>query len=59
MGMTNKQLQILATYDMYDDNDISTERLLAMVCDSCNCDVEEVIDALIIDGRSEDGNGDR
>lgn len=46
-----KQLDILTTYDMLDDDDISTERLLAMVCDECHCDVDDVINALMQAGR--------
>lgn len=46
-----KQLDILTTYDMFDDDDISTERLLAMVCDSCHCEVDDVINALMQAGR--------
>lgn len=50
-----KQLNILTAYDMFDDDDISTERLLAMVCDSCHCEVDDVIDALVSDGRIKNG----
>jgi hypothetical protein len=50
-----KQLDILTTYDMLDDDDISTERLLAMVCDECHCEVDDVIDALVSDGRIKNG----
>ena len=50
-----KQLDILTTYDMLNDDDISTERLLAMVCDECHCDVDDVIDALALDGRIKNG----
>ncbi len=46
-----KQLDILTTYDMLDDDDISTERLLALVCDECHCDVDDVINALMQAGR--------
>lgn len=46
-----KQLDILTTYDMLDDDDISTERLLALVCDSCHCEVDDVINALMQAGR--------
>ena len=42
----NKQEEILAAYDMYDDDDISTERLLQMVADHCNVDYSDVVDAL-------------
>ena len=50
-----KQLDILTTYDMLNDDDISTERLLAMVCDECHCDVDDVIDAFALDGRIKNG----
>lgn len=46
-----KQLDILTTYDMLDDDDISTERLLALVCDECHCDVDDIINALMQAGR--------
>lgn len=46
-----KQLDILTTYDMLDDDDISTERLFALVCDECHCDVDDVINALMQAGR--------
>lgn len=46
-----KQLDILTTYDMLDNDDISTERLFAMVCDECHCDVDDVINALMQAGR--------
>ena len=44
--MTKKQGEIVATYILFDDGDISTERLMAMVCDTCHCDISDVIDAL-------------
>jgi hypothetical protein len=43
----SRKNEILASYTLHDDDDISTERLLQMVCDDCHCDVEEVIDALM------------
>ncbi len=46
-----EQLDILTTYDMLDDDDISTERLFALVCDECHCDVDDVINALMQAGR--------
>ena len=42
---------IMGVYEMFDDDDISTERLLAMVADSCGCDVDDVVEALVLDGR--------
>ncbi len=38
--------KILASYELHDDDDISTERLLQMVADDCNCDVSNVVDVL-------------
>ena len=38
--------QILLSYEIHDDDDISTERLLQMVADDCKCDVYEVVEAL-------------
>lgn len=39
--------QVKEAYELFDDNDISTERLLAMVSDYCNCEVEDVVDVLV------------
>lgn len=39
--------EILAVYESMDDNDISTECLLQIVADMCNCEIDDVIDALI------------
>ena len=44
--MTRKEAQILASYDLHDDDDISTERLLQMVADDCRCDIIDVVDVL-------------
>ena len=38
--------EILIVYDMLDDEDISTERLLSMVADECDCDYSDVVEAL-------------
>ena len=43
--MTDKS-KILASYDLHDSNEISTERLLQMVADDCNCSVTHVVDVL-------------
>lgn len=51
-----RKKKIIETYLAYDDDDISTERLLAMVCDICHCEVEEIIDALEEEGVLSDGN---
>ena len=46
--MTNEILKhkILKSYEINDDDDVSTERLLAMVADDCNCDILDVVDVL-------------
>lgn len=44
--MSKKEAHILASYDLHDDDDISTERLLQMVADDCKCDIMDVIDVL-------------
>ena len=44
--MTAFEQKILATYDFFDDEDISTERLLALVADDCDCEIDEVVNIL-------------
>lgn len=44
--MTCMEQNIIASWNFWDDDDISTERLLAHVCDDCECEVDEVVDAL-------------
>ena len=39
--------EILAVYESMDDNNISTERLLQIVADMCDCEIDEVINTLI------------
>ena len=46
MGLTGKEERIIASYKFWDDDDISTERLFATVCDECDCDVSDITDAL-------------
>lgn len=41
-----KRMNIVDTYLEFDDDDISTERLIALVCDKCHCQIEDVIYAL-------------
>ena len=41
-----KRMNIVNTYLEIDDDDISTERLIALVCDKCHCQIEDVIYAL-------------
>ena len=38
--------EILMYYEMFDDDDISTERLLAMTADAAGCDIDDVVSAL-------------
>lgn len=45
--MTAKERQIIASYNFFDEDDISTERLLALVCDDCDCEVDEVVETLM------------
>ena len=47
--MIKKQKRILKSYNAHEDGDISTERLLALVCDDCDCDVDDVMGALMAD----------
>lgn len=44
-----QRAMILDVYNMYDTDDVSTERLLAMVADTVGCDIDEVVDALVDD----------
>ena len=45
---TKLQSEILSMYDLFDDEDVSTERLLCMVADACECDIDDVVDTLAI-----------
>ena len=55
----SKQQRILETYDMFEEMepDISTERLIAMVCDYVGCDASDVAEALVMDRQEADGKG--
>lgn len=44
--MDSKRDKIIASYEWHNDDDISTERLLAMVADDCGCDVSRVADLI-------------
>ena len=44
--MDSKRDKIIASYEWHNDDDISTERLLAMVADGCDCDVSRVTEVL-------------
>jgi len=46
--------EILMFYEMFDDDDISTERLLAMTADAAGCDVDDVVSALTGEYASDD-----
>ena len=48
--MGRKKKRIIEAYLMFDDDDVSTERLLALICDACDCEVDEVIQVLIKEG---------
>jgi hypothetical protein len=53
--LSERQKEILAAYELFEDDDISTERLLQMVADYCECeDVGEVVDALWADRNEDD-----
>ena len=41
-------------YEMFDDDDISTKRLLAMTADAAGCDVADVVSVLMGDYDSDD-----
>ena len=41
---------IMGVYEMFDDDDISTERRLSMVADLCGCDIDDVVEALVMEG---------
>ena len=50
---TIREQEILASYMFFDEEDISTERLLALVCDDCKCEVDEVVSVLALYGKDE------
>lgn len=41
-----KRLEILGAYELLDTEDVSDERLLQMVADTCECEIDEVLEAL-------------
>lgn len=41
-----KRDEIRAMWEVFDDDDISTERLLQMVADACKCDIGDVVEAV-------------
>lgn len=41
--------EILEVYEALDDDDVSTERLLCMVADTCGCDIDDVVEALTME----------
>lgn len=54
----HKQKRIVTAWDMFNDDDVSTERLLALTADYCACEIDEVIEALVADGRFRKGEID-
>lgn len=46
LNRENFKSLVLASYELHDDDDISTERLLQMVADDCHCDVSDVVSVL-------------
>lgn len=49
--MTKRQKKIIESYNIHDTPDISDERLLQMVCDDCNCDSYDVVEALMTEEK--------
>ena len=41
-----RRLEILGVYELLDTDDVSDERLLQMVVDTCGCEIDEVLEAL-------------
>ena len=50
---TNKDEAIALSWDIHNDDEISTPRLLQMVADDNDCDIDDVIDAMVRLGRFE------
>lgn len=46
LSKENFKSRVLTSYELHDDDDISTERLLQMVADDCHCDVSDVVSVL-------------
>lgn len=55
-SVTERQKAIVNRWAMFeeDEPDISTERLMAMVCDSIGCDAGEVAEALHVSSSRSD-----
>ena len=51
LEQTNRIQQIIASYEAHDEDDVSTERLLAMVADDCGWDVSDVVEVLALKGE--------
>ena len=49
----NKDEAIALSWDIHNDDEISTPRLLQMVADDNDCDIGDVIDAMVRVGRFE------
>lgn len=41
-----RRFEILGAYELLDTEDVSDERLLQMVADTCGCEIDEVLEAL-------------
>lgn len=39
----NKKDEIKAAWELFNDNDISTECLLQLVADTCSCTIDDVV----------------
>ena len=44
--MTEKERRIIESWHAHFDEEASSERMIQMVCDDCNCDASDVIDAV-------------
>ena len=44
--MELRRLEILGAYELLDTEDVSDERLLQMVADICDCEIDEALEAL-------------
>ena len=44
--MTEKEKRILESWRFHDEEDLSTEIVLQMVCDDCECGVADVMDVI-------------
>lgn len=49
-----KDQKIADSWRLFNDDNISTERLMAMVMDDCNCDLDRMISGLVREGILEE-----